>query len=420
MLSDEYDRSPDDAVDWLRSLVSWHRRVGLRYEPDCTVNADAARNSEMLAACVANRHGIPAPVLGGNSLERLQGLERWLIGLLPSQRQTRLRPFWGSPEKFQDSVFESPNGGMVAVDSGNEISDAGRPVGVVGKGDGFVERARSIVALFRRIVADIPSDPIDFSATQDEVRERYRRLGARHDQMIALTRKHYAEYEQLHALRLRYVPDAEVPRPCGSSMDEIAIAGEPFSNFSQCFDFCEQCRSEANRLFDLIDAGVRAGRPTELFIPVTTAQARIAAASLEAARLNAQSEQNRIRSAETASAFGRIKSVSRQPKNGSNGNSSSAFGANQVLVLNLKKRSVSLGDLVEVLSERAAAIVRELIVADGANRTGDELKEFKGSSERPDRIIQRMPQFVRDVITVKKGVGYHLKVKGRVDSGETP
>jgi DNA-binding response OmpR family regulator len=40
--------------------------------------------------------------------------------------------------------------------------------------------------------------------------------------------------------------------------------------------------------------------------------------------------------------------------------------------------------------------------------TGEELKEFKGSDERPDRIIQRLPKPIRKRITNTPQHGYHL------------
>jgi hypothetical protein len=54
------------------------------------------------------------------------------------------------------------------------------------------------------------------------------------------------------------------------------------------------------------------------------------------------------------------------------------------------------------------SILKMLNSNPGQAFTGEELKEFKGSNERPDKIIQRLPKPIRKRITNTSQHGYHL------------
>jgi hypothetical protein len=81
-----------------------------------------------------------------------------------------------------------------------------------------------------------------------------------------------------------------------------------------------------------------------------------------------------------------------------------------LIAVDLERNRVRLGGTFYAVTERQAAIVQALLRAGGGLVPGPELKKYPGSSERPDRIIQRLPPEVRECIKGESGKGYRLVV----------
>lgn len=65
-------------------------------------------------------------------------------------------------------------------------------------------------------------------------------------------------------------------------------------------------------------------------------------------------------------------------------------------------------DEVHPITQRQGEVLHNLLDARGAFVTGRELKEFPDSNERPDRIIDRLPEPLLALIERKTGTGYRI------------
>ena len=250
--------------------------------------------------------------------------------------------------------------------------------------------ARRVIRLLRKVINGIPNDPIDFSASQNDVRDRNRRLGQRHDHLIEFARSNSRDLDMLDLLLRRYVPDAFLPPACGTSMDGPAVAGNPFSNFSRCFDLCSSCRFDLMRALDLVDAGLKTGKATEPFVPAAVASARIAAGVASASQFKSS----------VTSSMSTGKSMTPHE-----------------LVIDVRHRTATLQGVTYPLTEAATRILEKLAAGNGGWQSGTTLKEFENSGERPDRVISAMPPQVKKCIETKPSAGTRLTIKSRVVLG---
>lgn len=132
----------------------------------------------------------------------------------------------------------------------------------------------AVVAGFRSLLASTPSVPPLRSGTSvDEARARQSRIAEAHGQLWDAITKGDVDVEHLKVLRMQFAPDALVPSPCGGQAQQMVL-NDPVMNFAECKDLCFDCRAEALRQLDLIEAGIHAGRATEPFAPAHTFHAR--------------------------------------------------------------------------------------------------------------------------------------------------
>ncbi|TAH37722.1 MAG: helix-turn-helix domain-containing protein [Planctomycetota bacterium] len=69
-----------------------------------------------------------------------------------------------------------------------------------------------------------------------------------------------------------------------------------------------------------------------------------------------------------------------------------------------------LGSEHHPITPEQARILRHLLNAKGGFVPSDELKAWKDSHERPDRIIDRLPRPIHDLIEARRGAGYRLRM----------
>jgi hypothetical protein len=77
--------------------------------------------------------------------------------------------------------------------------------------------------------------------------------------------------------------------------------------------------------------------------------------------------------------------------------------------VDLERGTVSLRGHSVAVTPHQARIFKRLLDAKGGWVSGNDLKQYRDSSERPDRIIKKLPKEVRSLIDSRRGTGYCLR-----------
>lgn len=120
--------------------------------------------------------------------------------------------------------------------------------------------ALKAIAAIRELIDQRPSyydqDNVD-GLTKNEFMARYAAMRA--------------ETELLYALRVRFIPEADICLPCGLSRG-LTIPLSPWENFHECLDSCHKCRAEAFKALDKLVEGVTNDEVEEPFMdPISVA-----------------------------------------------------------------------------------------------------------------------------------------------------
>lgn len=79
-------------------------------------------------------------------------------------------------------------------------------------------------------------------------------------------------------------------------------------------------------------------------------------------------------------------------------------------LVDCEKFTVTLEGQLYALTKRRAEILQMLINAKGGWVSSEELKEYRHSNERPDKMIKKLPPQILKLIESQRGVGFRLKI----------